>query len=453
MIRNKPSTLTHDLCFFVASDPEAGGTYTAVTKQERSWILYDVANSAYSLTVTTALFPIFFKTFAAKGVEGYTSTAWLGYGNSIYTLIIACLAPLLGTLADYRNSKKRLFVPFLLLGVLATLSFPLVQQGQWMTALTIYVLSALGFAGANIFYDSFLVDVTTRERMDWVSTSGFAWGYIGSTIPFVLGMVLILKHESLGFHSSVPAVRITFIVTALWWFAFSFPLLRNVKQVHHVQPSPRPVRDSFARLLETLRHIRGHRNVFLFLIAFFFYIDGVSTIIKMATAFGTDLGIGSNTLLLILLVIQVVAFPCALLYGKLAQLTSTKTMLFVGIIVYVIITLVASLLPLFPSVSTKVAVFWVLSILVASSQGGIQALSRSFYGKLIPKERSAEFFGFYNVFGRFSTIFGPFIMGLVSQTTRNSGIGILSVLILFVMGGILLTRVKPEGNETQEEKS
>ena len=214
-----------------------------MTKQERSWILYDCANSAYSLTITAALFPIFFKTFAAQGVEGYTSTAWLGYGNSIYTLIIALLAPVLGTLADYKGNKKRLFVPFLLVGVLATLSFSFIQEGQWTTALVIYIFSALGFAGANIFYDSFLVDVTSRERMDWISTSGFAWGYVGSTIPFILGMILIMKHGFFGWSSSMPAVRLTFAVTALWWFLFSLPFLRNIKQAYYVEPSPRPVRE------------------------------------------------------------------------------------------------------------------------------------------------------------------------------------------------------------------
>ena len=415
-----------------------------MTKQERSWIFYDWANSAYSLTVTAALFPIFFKTFAAKGVEGYTSTAWLGYGNSLSTLAIAIFAPILGTIADYKNNKKRLFVPFFLLGVLATLAFAMVQEGDWLPALTIYLLSALGFAGANIFYDSFLVDVTPRERMDWISASGFAWGYLGSTIPFSLGMILIVKHNLFGFETSVPAVRIAFALTALWWLVFTIPLLRNVSQVYHVPPSSKPVRDSFARLLETLRDIRDYRNVFLFLLAYFFYIDGVGTIIRMATAFGTDMGIAPNTLLLILLVIQVVAFPFALLYGKLAQITSAKFMLFVGIFVYIIITITANFLPSFSSMQTRVALFWVLSILVATSQGGIQALSRSFYGKLIPKNKSAEFFGFYNIFGRFAAILGPLLMGFVTQTTRNAASGILSVLVLFIIGGILLTRVKEE---------
>lgn len=411
-------------------------------KQERSWVFYDWANSAYSIAITSTIFPIFFKSVLSKGVEGYTSTAWLGYGNSIYTLVIAVLAPILGTIADYKNYKKRFFLGFFLLGVVATACLALTREGGWISALVIYIFTALGFAGANIFYDSFLVDVAPRERMDWVSTSGFAWGYIGSTIPFILGIALIMKYDLLGFSTSVPAVKISFFVTALWWFVFTIPLLKNVKQTYFIEPSRSPVGDSFRRLADTFRRIRQYRNVFIFLIAYFLYIDGVDTIIKMATAFGTDMGISANMLMIILLAVQFVAFPFALLYGKLAKVFSAKRMLFVGICVYVVITITAFFIPYFKDPKTKVMVFWIVSMLVASSQGGIQALSRSFYGKLIPKEGSAEFFGFYNIFGKFAAILGPFLMGLVTQVTKSSGVGILSIIVLFVAGGIVLTMAK-----------
>lgn len=413
-----------------------------MNKQERSWVFYDWANSAYSIAITSTIFPIFFKSVLSKGVEGYTSTAWLGYGNSIYTLVIAVLAPILGTIADYKNYKKRFFLGFFLLGVVATACLALTREGGWISALVIYIFTALGFAGANIFYDSFLVDVAPRERMDWVSTSGFAWGYIGSTIPFILGIALIMKYDLLGFSTSVPAVKISFFVTALWWFVFTIPLLKNVKQTYFIEPSRSPVGDSFRRLADTFRRIRQYRNVFIFLIAYFLYIDGVDTIIKMATAFGTDMGISANMLMIILLAVQFVAFPFALLYGKLAKVFSAKRMLFVGICVYVVITITAFFIPYFKDPKTKVMVFWIVSMLVASSQGGIQALSRSFYGKLIPKEGSAEFFGFYNIFGKFAAILGPFLMGLVTQVTKSSGVGILSIIVLFVAGGIVLTMAK-----------
>jgi UMF1 family MFS transporter len=401
-----------------------------MTKQERSWVFYDWANSAYSIAITSTIFPIFFKGVISKGVQGYTSTAWLGYGNSIYTLVIAVLAPILGTIADYKNYKKRFFIGFFLLGVISTACLALTREGGWIIAIVIYMLTALGFAGANIFYDSFLIDVTPKERMDWVSTSGYAWGYIGSTIPFIIGIALIMKYGLLGFSTSVPAVRISFLLTALWWFVFTIPFLRNVKQNYFIEPSQTPVSDSFRRLGDTFRRIRQYKNVFIFLIAYFLYIDGVDTIIKMV--------------MIILLAVQFVAFPFALLYGKLARVFSAKKMLFVGICIYVVITITAFFIPHFSDPKTKVMVFWIVSMLVATSQGGIQALSRSFYGKLIPKNESAEFFGFYNIFGKFAAILGPFLMGFVTQLTKSSGVGILSIIVLFIAGGVVLTRAKEQ---------
>lgn len=414
-----------------------------MTKQERSWVLYDWANSAYSLAITTAIFPIFFKNVAAKGLEGFTSTAYLGYGNSIYTLLIAFLAPILGTIADYKNNKKRFFTFFFSIGVLATFSLTMINEGEWIKAITIYIFTAIGFAGANIFYDSFLIDVTENEKMDWISTSGYAWGYIGSTIPFILSMLVILKYKQFGLSSSISAVHIAFIITALWWFVFTIPFFKNVKQIYFIEPPKSQIKESFQRLIATLKEIRQYKHVFLFLVAYFFYIDGVHTIIKMATAFGTDIGIHSNTLMVIVLVIQFVAFPFALLYGKLAKIFSAKKMLYIGISVYIIITTAAFFMPQLGSPKAKITLFWILSMLVASSQGGIQALSRSYYAKLIPKNKSAEFFGFYNIFGKFAAIFGPFLMGLMTQITKSSSYGVCAIVILFIIGIMVLTKVQP----------
>ncbi len=404
-----------------------------LTREERSWISYDWANSAYTIVVTTAIFPLFYESIAPSDI--YVTT--FGYANSLASLFVAVLAPVLGTIADFWGRKKRFFATFFILGVVATTSLILVGAGQWLLALVLYVGSAIGFAGANLFYDSFLVDVTTEERMDWVSSTGFGFGYIGSTIPFVLGISLVIFSERIGI-SSLTATRITFFITGLWWFVFGIPILRNVKQLYGVDPSPRPIRESFRRLGRTLGNIRAHKTVFVFLIAYFFYIDGVDTIIKMATPIALSMGIESNTLLVILLAIQVVAFPFALLYGRLARIFGAYRMLFVGIAVYLVVVLIAFFLPSVADIGQRTRLFWVLSMLVASSQGGIQALSRSVYGKLIPKENSAEFFGFYNIFGKFAAIIGPAMVAFVTQVTGQERFGVLSVLLLFIVGGTVL---------------
>ncbi|MFP4491800.1 MAG: MFS transporter [Spirochaetaceae bacterium] len=417
-----------------------------LNKKERSWVLYDWANSAYSIVITTAIFPIYFKQVAAGGLEGYQSTTLWGLGNTVASIFVAVLAPILGTIADYQGRKKRFFTLFFILGSVSTLSLFFVTEGLWLTALLLYGLTVIGFSGANIFYDAFLVDVTPEERMDWVSSSGFGWGYIGSTIPFIIGMALILGAGTLNMDT-IMATRLAFLITGGWWLVFTIPFLLNVKQVYYIEPVPSPVIASFKRIWNTIKNAREKKPLFLFLLAYFFYIDGVDTIIKMAIPIANDVGIGQNMQLVVLLVLQIVAFPFALLYGKGANRFGTRRMIYFGIGVYIVITLVGFILPFLPSMEMKNILFWVLAMLVGTSQGGIQALSRSYYGKLVPKEASAEFFGFYNIFGKFAAIVGPLLVAIFSTIARNSAYGILSIAILFVVGGFIFSRVKDPQTE------
>jgi len=406
-----------------------------LTKEERSWILYDWANSAYSVAITTALLPIFFKDYAAAQMPDYLSTAYWGYSSTIATLIVAILAPILGTIADYKNYKKRFLLFFLLMGVVFTASLSLIQEGQWFFALVLYVLSSIGFSGANVFYDSFLTDVTSKERMNWVSSSGFGWGYIGSTIPFLIGLIFILNPSLIGLNSTISATKLAFVITAAWWLIFSIPIMKNVKQTYYVEKTKTPIKDSFKRITQFLKNLKGNKNVFLFLLAYFFYIDGVDTIIRMSSSYGLDVGLNANDLLVVFLVIQIVAFPFALLYGRLSKRFSTKSLIYFAIFVYTFITVFAFFLE-------TIVQFWILAMLVASSQGGIQALSRSLYGRMIPKDRSAEYFGFYNIFGKFSAILGPFLVGIFTQIGKSSRWGVASLLFLFIIGAILFYFVK-----------
>lgn len=411
-----------------------------LTKTERSWAFYDWANSAYSMTVTATILPLFFKAaYESAGGDPSDSTAYWGYANSFATLLLAVLAPILGTLADYKGNKMRFLVFFAAMGTLFTALLGVVPETQWVILLIIYVITALGFNGSLIFYDAFLVDVTTKDRMDRVSSMGFALGYLGSTIPFIICMaIIIMAQKEIIPISSLNASRLAFMLTAIWWAVFTIPIIKNVRQIHGVASEPNPIKKSFARLGGTLKNIRGHKAVFLFLLAYFFYIDGVDTIIKMATVYGSDLGIETQDLLIILLATQFVAFPFTIIYGKLAEKFSAKGMLLFGVGVYTFICIYAYFLK-------TTLDFWILAMLVGTSQGGIQALSRSYFGKLVPKDNANEFFGFYNIFGKFAAFMGPLLMGVVTQLTGRSNNGVLSIIILFIVGGAVLLKVpKPD---------
>lgn len=415
-----------------------------INKKEWSWILYDLGNSAYSITITAAILPIFFKSLTdAAGIAANTSTAYWGYSVSIATLLIAVLAPILGTISDYRRYKKRFFLFFALIGIIFTGALATVGQGQWLRCLIIYIFTVVGFAGSNVFYNAFLVDVTSEKKMDWISSSGFAFGYIGSVIPFTIS-ILLIQYPSLIGVDTMGATRIAFIITAVWWAVFTIPMLVNVKQEFFIEPEPQPIKKSFIRLAKTFKNIVQYREIFLFLIAYFFYIDGVDTVINMATVYGTDLGISAVNLMIILLATQVVAFPFTLIYGRLARRFSARVLILAAILIYIFIVIYAFFV-------TTTLQFWILAMLVATSQGGIQALSRSYFGKIIPKKNSGEFFGFYNIFGRFAAILGPFLVGIVSQVSGSSRYGVLSISVLFIIGFILLFRLRTKtGSSTTQ---
>lgn len=406
------------------------------TKEENSWVFYDWANSAYSIIISTAVFPLFYKTAATNaGISPANSTAYLGYTIAIATFILAMIGPILGTIADYQGFKKRFFTFFFALGVTFTGLLAFIPSDQWLLLLIFYTVAAVGSAGTNVFYDAFLVDVTTEERMNRISARGFGFGYIGSTIPFIISIAIIMLAQSGTIPiSTIMASKIAFIITALWWALFTIPMFKNVHQTYYIKREPSPVVNSFKRLIKTIKEIRKYRALFLFLLAYFFYIDGVGTIITMSTAYGTDLGISSTNLLIILFVTQVVAAPFAILYGRLSERFTGKKMLYVGIIIYMIVCIYAYFL------ETSLD-FWILAMLVATSQGGIQALSRSYFAKLVPKENANEFFGFYNIFGKFASIMGPLLVGVTAQLTGNSSSGVFSLIVLFIIGILILTRV------------
>lgn len=407
-----------------------------LSKIEKSWAFYDWGNSAYSMTVTSTILPLYFKSvFTNGGGEATLSTAYWGYANSLATLLLAILAPLLGTLADYKGYKKKFFSIFFLFGVIFTALLAVVPDTSWSMLLFFYILTAIGFSGSLVFYDAFLVDITSEDRMDRVSSLGYALGYIGSTIPFILCMAIVILAQFGKIPLSVgDASRLAFVITAIWWAIFTIPMLKHVKQIHGIEIQSHPFKESFIRLGGTLKNIRQHKALFLFLLAYFFYIDGVDTIIKMATSYGADLGVSTTNLLIILLVTQFVAFPFAILYGWLAEKFAGKTMLYVGIGVYTFICIYAYFL-------NSTLDFWILALLVGTSQGGIQALSRSYFGKLVPKEKANEFFGFYNIFGKFAAIMGPFLVGIVTQLTGKTNNGVFSIIILFIIGGAVLLKV------------
>lgn len=399
---------------------------TSLTKVEKSWIMYDVGNSALVLLATSVI-PIYFKSLA----DGPALVAW-SYGETIASLVIALLMPVLGSIADMQGMKKKFVVGTVATGVVATVAMGLPASA--MAFLVIYVVSSVMLNSSIVFYDALLVDATTDERMDEVSSQGYAWGYIGSVVPFIACLAVVLMHERLGLTLQA-AMQISFAITAAWWVAFTIPLLRNVEQTHFKPLEDHALSKAITGVGATLVRIWRDETLRNYLIAYFFYIDGVHTIIKLSTSYGSDLGIEGTQLVLALLVTQFVAFPSAIAYGKLGTRFGTKRMLLVGIAGYTFITCFAAFF------LRSAAEFWFLAIMVGLFQGGIQALSRSEFGKLCPKEHANEYFGFFDIFGKYAAIMGTFIVGTMTALTGNGSLGVFSIVILFVVGFVMMLKV------------
>lgn len=401
-----------------------------LNEKEKRWILYDVGNSAFVLLVATII-PIYFNYLAGKaGLSDVDYLAYWGYAASICTVIVAILGPVLGTIADTKGYKKPIFMISILIGTIACSLLGLMVQ--WMAFLIVFLIAKVGFSASLIFYDSMLSDITDEERMDYVSSQGYAWGYIGSCVPFVLCLVIVLGSDPLGIRMET-AMGIAFVLVAVWWLLMSLPLLKNYEQKYYVEKKPHVIAQSFKRLGETFKNMKEEKQVFMFLLAFFFYIDGVYTIIDMATAYGSALGLDSTGLLLALLVTQIVAFPCAIIFGNLSYRIRTEKLITVCIFAYLGIAIFAVFL------KTQLQ-FWILAILVGMFQGGIQALSRSYFTKIIPEEHSGEYFGLMDICGKGASFVGTTIVSIVSQLTGNISMGVGMIAILFCIGIVIFLK-------------
>lgn len=398
-----------------------------LTKEEKNWVLYDVGNSAFTLLITTIV-PIYFNYLAGNaGLSDVEYLAYWGYAASLATLVVALMGPVCGSLADTKGYKKPIFVISLIIGAVGCISLGLAKN--WLVFLVIFLIAKVGFSGSLIFYDSMLPDVTGEERMDRVSSLGYAFGYIGSCIPFVISLVIVLGAGAIGITMET-AMGIAFLITAVWWVLMTIPLLKTYKQKHYVEKRKGAVKESFVRIGRTFLNAKKEKKAFLFLLAFFFYIDGVYTIIDMATAYGSALGLDSTGLLLALLVTQIVAFPFAILFGRLAQKYRAEKLIMVCIAAYFGIVVFAVFL-------TNQVQFWILAIFVGMFQGGIQALSRSYFTKIIPANQSGEFFGLMDICGKGAAFMGTAIVSAVSQMTGSMNAGVGMIAVLFVIGFLI----------------
>tara|TARA_B110000014_G_scaffold41649_1_gene27464 strand:- start:715 stop:1983 length:1269 start_codon:yes stop_codon:yes gene_type:complete len=411
-----------------------------------AWSLYDWANSAFATTVMAGFFPVFFKEYWSTTDSVTLSTWYLGLGNSIASILVAVLAPFIGAIADRGTAKKKLLIFFAFLGIIATGGLWIVNQGHWQIAILFYIIASIGFMAGNIFYDSLLPAVASKDKFDYTSSMGFSLGYIGGGLLFLINVLMYLQPHFFGIPDGETAIRLSFISVAVWWAVFSIPIILFVKEpkIHDPIGICSAVKEGWGQLISTLTKIRELKVVGTFLMAYWLYIDGVDTIIRMAVDYGTSIGFSASSLITALLLVQFVAFPATLIYSWFSSKIGIKNAIYIAIIGYTFITI-------FGVFVSKEWHFYVLAIMIACFQGGIQALSRSMYSRIIPKNQAAEFFGFYNMLGKFAAIIGPPMMGYIGLITGNPRLGILSIIILFISGGLLLTKVDLQEGERVSE--
>ena len=411
-----------------------------------AWSLYDWANSAFATTVMAGFFPVFFKEYWSTTDSVTLSTWYLGLGNSIASILVAVLAPFIGAIADRGTAKKKLLIFFAFLGIIATGGLWIVNQGHWQIAILFYIIASIGFMAGNIFYDSLLPAVASKDKFDYASSMGFSLGYIGGGLLFLINVLMYLQPHYFGIPDGETAIRLSFISVAVWWAVFSIPIILFVKEpkIHDPIGICSAVKEGWGQLISTLTKIRELKVVGTFLMAYWLYIDGVDTIIRMAVDYGTSIGFSASSLITALLLVQFVAFPATLIYNWFSSKIGIKNAIYIAIIGYTFITI-------FGVFVSKEWHFYVLAIMIACFQGGIQALSRSMYSRIIPKNQAAEFFGFYNMLGKFAAIIGPPMMGYIGLITGNPRLGILSIIILFISGGLLLTKVDLQEGERVSE--
>jgi UMF1 family MFS transporter len=423
-------------------------------KQIGGWVLYDWANSAFATTVMAGFFPVFFKKFWSDGIDINDSTLMLGITNSLASLIVAVTVPIMGAIADKGQAKKKFLIFFAYLGSLMTLGLFFINQGQWIMASVVFGVGMVGFSSANSFYDSLLPGIVDENNIDYVSGLGYAAGYFGGGLLFTLNVLMTQKPEWFGLATEAEGIRFSFITVGLWWGIFTVPLMLWVHEKSRpIFLSQRIIKEGFKEMSKTFHKIKQLRYTLLFLIAYWLYIDGVDTIVRMAVDFGISIGLNSSDLIIALLITQFVGFPAAIAYGKLGQKWDVKKALYLGIVIY-------SLITLFGMQMTTIYEFFGLAIAIGLIQGGVQALSRSFYSRLIPKGHEGEFYGFYNMLGKFAAIVGPALMGICGLIMRKLGYsqniasraGIASIIILFIAGALLLYKVDENQGKIDAQK-